>query len=266
MPSAMDRVFSAVGNAVSAVTGGNRTDPGAAANTTIPGQAANVQSDGSIKAIPAAATGDQSPLVEYKDLFVNDPAKPDVGVPNPMPSFTLDPNKIQATAAAMDFTKDISSEEVKAMYPHMEESAARKVLNKIGANSFVTNFTTGAQTMEAAMARQTKDFTEKTIPEVIRRQQAAQLSEDQPLKNDPATSAVFNLLEQQFANKYPQASPAQIAKHTQDYFSGMMGAAAKGQGKQMVDIPKPRAEATDWDDFIQDDFGPGALFGGSNFN
>lgn len=261
----MDRVFSAVGNAVSAVTGGNRPTPGAVDNTTIPGNA-NVNSDGSVKAIPAAATGDESPLVNYKDLFVNDPAKPDVGIPNPMPSFSLDPTKISATAAAIDFTKDISSEEVKAMYPHMEESAARKVLNKIGAKSFETNFTVGAQTMEGAMARQTKDFTEKTIPEVIRRQQAAQLSEDQPLKNDPATSAVFNLLETQFSNKYPQASPAQIAKHTQDYFSGMMSAAAKGQGKQMVDIPKPRQEAVDWDDFIQEDMGTNALFGGGAFN
>src|ERR1700749_951458 len=108
--SAMDRVFGAVSNAVRTVTGGGNpaaVDP-SQVNNTIPGQGNNIHSDGSIKAIPPEAKGDQSPLANYTDLFKDDPSKPTVvGPANPMPNFALDPTKINEVAATIDFTSDV---------------------------------------------------------------------------------------------------------------------------------------------------------------
>lgn len=259
MASPMDRVFQSMGNVAQRVMGGGPTvDPSVAANTTIPNGNTPV-SNGTVVAIPPAGTGENSPLENYKDVFVNDPAKPAVGIPNPMPAFTLDQSKVKATAAGIDFTADISAEDLSVLYPGVPENAARAVLNKLGARGFETNFNIGTQSIEAAMNHQTKNFTEKTIPEVIRRQNISQLNAEQPLKINPATAPVFSMLEKQFADKYPNASAAEVAKHTQSYMEGMLGETAKATGKQVTSIPKAKEEM-DWSGFDDEFGGAGTIF------
>lgn len=258
--SAMDRVFGAVSSAVNKFTGNGNPDP-SQGNNTIPGPGNNVQSDGSVKAIPAAATGTESPLANYTDLFKNDPEKPTaVGPINPMPQFTLDQTKISEAAAKMDFTADISSAELATLYPGVDEAAARSALNKVGARGFVANFTAGGQALETAMSRQTNDFMTKTIPEIVRRENTQMLTRDLGYANDPMTAPVFNMLKEQFTNKHPDATPAQIADHTQKYMTEMFKSGAKLNGQEIRNTPRQPKGATDWDDFIEEPSGASAIF------
>lgn len=260
MASAMDRIFSSMANVGNRVLGRETgvTDP-SQDNSTVPGPGTNILSDGSVKAIPAVSTGNESPMAEYKDLFVNDPAKPVVGIPSPMPSFALQPDKLSAASSGIDFTASITAAEVAEVFPGVPEAAARTILNKMGAKNFEATFTAGTRTMEEAMSRQSRDLTDKTIPEVIRRQAIASLNGEQPLKINPATAPVFSMLENQFAGKYPNASAAEIAAHTQKYMEGMMGEVATSTGKQVTAIPKQKQEM-DWTGFDEDTMGAGAIF------
>lgn len=262
MASAMDRIFSSMSNAANKVLGGGVTpnpDP-SIGNNTIPGAGNNVHSDGTVKAIPAEAKGDQSPLANYSDLFKDDPDKPALGIPSPMPNFSLDQAKLAAAANSIDFTKDISAEEVAAVFPGVPEAQARTVLNKMGAQNFAATYGAGTGAMEAAMSRQSKDLQEKTIPEIIRREQATMMTRDLGYAKDPMTAPVFAMLKDQFTNKNPDATPAQIADHTQKYMAKMFEAGVGISGKKIVEQPKQRQSDTNWDDFVQDDFGPGAIF------
>lgn len=259
MASPMDRIFQSMGNVAAKVMGGGTTvDPSVAANTTIPNQNTPA-SNGTVVAIPPAGEGDKSPLGNYKELFVNDPDKPALGIPSPMPNFALDPTKLNAAANSIDYTADITSAELAVLYPGVAESAARGALNKIGARGFEATYGAGTGAMEAAMKQQSRDLESKTIPEVIRRQNISQLNGEQPLKINPATAPVFNMLETQFANKYPNASAAEIAKHTQSYMEGMLGETAKATGKQITSVPKAKNEM-DWSAFDDEFGGAGTIF------
>lgn len=262
--SAMDRVFSTIANTANKVLGGNQsgqaTDP-SQTNNSIPGPGNNVQSDGSVKAIPAAATGTESPLANYTELFKDDPDKPAMrGVPDAMPTFAFDATKVAQAAKDIDFTAGITSAEIAEVYPGIPEATARKLLNSVSAKQFETNFGVTAQGIQTAMQRQTTALTDTTIPEIIRRQQASQLTGDVSYSKDPMTAPVFDMLKDRFTNKYPDATPAQIADHTQKYMEKMFETGVAASGKKIVNQPKQRQADTDWDDFVQDDFGSGAIF------
>lgn len=261
--SAMDRVFGAVSNAVNAVTGrgGQQGNDPSQVNNTIPGPGNNVNSDGSVKAIPVASTGSESPLDNYSDLFKNDPDKPAMrGVPDAMPTFAFDSTKVAAAAKDIDFTRDISAADIAEGFPGVPEATARRLLNSVSAKQFETNFGVTAQGIETAMKRQTTALTDTTIPEIIRRENTTMMTRDLGYSKDPMTAPVFNMLKDQFTNKYPDATPSQIADHTQKYMAKMFESGVNMNGQKIVKQPKQSKGDMDWDGFLEEPTGVQALF------
>ncbi len=211
-------------------------------NTPIP--------NGNTPGIPAVAAN-KSPLEEYKNLWEPPKEGEQVGIPSAVPNFALDPAKLQSTAQGIDFTAGISAEKLRQVFPGSDENGVREILNAIGRNSFSNTYAGGVKTIEAAMQNQDKTLTEKTIPELLRRNSiSTQLSESNVLFNDPATAPMLKMLERQFADKYPTASAAAIREHTTNYWNSVIEKSATSQGKQLLDVPKDRKNnETDWVDW-----------------
>jgi len=213
------------------------------ANPTVPNANTPV-SDGSVPGLPDQ-TKSVSPLDGFKTLF-DPPAKdkPE-GIPSAVPNFNLDP-----ATAKIDFTAGIPAEKLAAAFPGSDPKAVQEILQAIGRTSFEQNFTIGAKTMEGAITRQTENLTTKTLPELLRREDASQLAKaSSELFTHPATATIMTTLQTQFANKFPAATPEQIKQYTIDHFNAMMGVHAKEQGLQVVKAP-PVAKDTDWNDWV----------------
>lgn len=220
-----------------------------AANATVPTPNAPGP-DGSMPAFPKVDNGTKSPMAEYAELF-NPPKEGEQqgGIPRAVPTFALDPAKLNSVAQTIDFTSGISAEKLSAAFPGGDQEVMKEILNSIGRESFRQNFSIGVKTVESAMTEQTNNLTSKTIPELLRRNEIGSLNRSaSTLFSDPATKPVMEMLETQFANKYPAASPQQIRDYTADHFNKMVGVSVKEQGMEMVKRPEQtQNKEIDWD-------------------
>lgn len=224
---------------------------GVANNPTVPNPAAP-GSDGTMVAIPPKAQGTESPFDAYKDLWKPPAQGEQVGIPNALPDFALDPAKLKSFADGVDFTSGIPTETLMSALKG-DEKALRGIFNEVGRRGLQENFTVGLKTVEGAMKRQTDNLTSKTIPELLRRQNISELNRSSSdLFANPAIAPVLTMLENQFANKFPSATPEQIRDHTANYWKETMSAYAGATGKQLVDVPKQEAggQNTDWDRWV----------------
>lgn len=220
----------------------------AAGNTLVPGPNTPA-SDGKIAAIPATAQGTKSPLDEYKELF-NPPKEGESrGIPNAVPDFALDPKQLAQVAGSIDYTIGISAEKLAAAFPGSDPNAIKEILNSVGKTALENNFSLGVRTIEGAMTRQTANLTDKTIPEMLRRQEASSLNQRaSELFTNPATATIMKSLETQFADRFPAATPQEIRDHTVKHFNGMMQIGAREQGMDLVPTPKQAGgNDVDWD-------------------
>jgi hypothetical protein len=251
--SIMDRIF---GTKTEAPPGNTTVtnsgvDPSlAAGNTTLPNPNAP-GSTGQIAAIPTKAEGSKSPFEEYKDLWQPPKEGEKTGVPNPLPPFALDPKQLETVAKGIDFTAGITSEQLQEAFPGVKETSARAILNSMHQTSFMNTFSTGLKTVEGAMTHQTKVLTEKTLPEMLRRNNASELNRSSTdtasLFSDPATAPLAMNLERQFTDKYPAASPEQIRDYVGDFFGRMMEQTAKDRGYKLEKVVTQGEQTKDVD-------------------
>lgn len=213
-------------------------------------------SDGKVNAFPPTATGPKSPLEEYAELF-NAPkdGEPHPGIPDALPNFAIDPDKLAEIANGIDFTNGTTTEQLKAAFGEgINEEAVRSVLNTMHRNNLQQTYSSGVKTIGLAMTHHNKMLTDKTIPELMRRN--AVPASNAELFTNPATKPMVDMLQERFANQYPQASPEQIRQHTDKYLTEFVrtGAASLGMG----DIIKPNARQQkqimdqDWSSFGDD--------------
>lgn len=186
----------------------------AATNPLVP-SIATPKSDGTVGAIPAAGAGDKSPLAEYEKLWLNDPAaKPAASMAIPIP---VDATKVQQQASKLDFTKAIPAE-LLAQITKGDSAAMLQAINLVGQSSFAASAATTAKIVEGALAQQEKIFNEQVLPAALKKHGVqSQLSDNNPIFQDPAVAPLISMVAAQFQAKFPSATTAEITQKAREY-------------------------------------------------
>lgn len=214
------------------------TDP-SKGNPLVPGNA-TPQSTGSLTAIPAAATGDASPLEGFKDLWLNDPnAKKPASLEVSIP---VDQVKIMEAARKYDFTKAISPETMVKLSKG-DPAAIADAINQAAQAAFAQASGSTARIVEGALNRQAEVFNNEVLPAALKKHAvASSLRTESPIFNDPAVTPLLSMVEAQLQNKYPQASAQEITTKAREYLLATSGAIMGTSDTQMV-VDKPTAGA-----------------------
>lgn len=135
----------------------------------------------------------------------------------------IDATKFGAMLEKMDFTKNISQEERKAIEAGGEGAvnAMMGVLNKSHRHSFATMMNATNKMVEGAFQGAQEKFM-KSIPDHVRDMMVTtELSGSNPLMTNPAFKPTVEGVRKQFQGKYPKANPNEITKAVNAYFDKM---------------------------------------------
>ena len=226
----------------------------AVTNQTVPGDKniADVSKSDPLAIQAGKVDGGESPLSNYAELWkIEDKDKPVNAQEALTPNFTLDPKKVAEAARTVDYAKLVPAEIMtKAMSG--DAAAMSQMLNAVTQAATANAGMNTAQIVQAALAHQAKKFVE-ILPQQVRNQQVSQqVSQDHPIFQNPAAAPMVSMLKDQFAVKYPLATPAEISKHTSDYLTEFV----KSLGGSMPDPAMQAAQATkeagtmDWEKFL----------------
>lgn len=183
-------------------------------NTTVP-NANTPSSDGSMKAIPVAATGTASPLENYKALW--EAPSTTVSMQDLVPTIIADPAQMQAAAAKMDFSKAMNPELVtKALAG--DAASFMAVINSVAQAGFAQAATTSVNITKAALVEQAKSFETKYAPNMLRNASIQDaVTSGVALAADPAAAPIVDAVRRQLSNMFPNATATEIADHTNRY-------------------------------------------------
>lgn len=228
--------------------GGNPTVPGG------PGSVAPPTGVAAPAAFPVPATGDASPLAQFDKLWETDPNSPN----NPgrlLPVLNLDPTRLGQAAANIDFTKQLPAELI-AKIQSGDSGSILEALNKVAQFGFANALAGSGELVKQAFGTAQTNLEGHMLPAAIRQANISSAMQENPAFQDPAMKPIMSMLQSQLAQKYPTATPAEIASFAQQYMSGMAQQVVKGAGGQV--LPKEtvqqqqqlQAPAQDWEKYF----------------
>lgn len=232
-------------------------------NTTVPGQTTPT-SDGSVKAIPAAGTGEKSPLEKYQDLW-KAPDKQegsDNGTANLVPQFNIDPSKLAEAATKIDFLSGVPAEKLAEAMTNPE--VFKEILNNGLRNAFINSATTSGSLIQSSLGNAEEVLRNKILPESYKSQAVRASLAENPVFQSSAVAPVVAMVQQQLQLKHPTASAKEIADMAIEYVQGVSNAVVTGSGGQITrnqgnsgsrsGMISKRAE-TDWTEWLAADNG-----------
>lgn len=198
--------------------------------------------DPSTNQMPANQASDsgKSPMDNYQDLWQN--KHNDTAAPSK--TFNLD--RLPELVNQMDFTKSVTPEQLQQISAGGQEAmtAFAQVLSAVSRDTYAQSTATTANMVEAAVAKARQEF-EASLPSAVRQAQAVDTVKQQnPLVSDPAFSPVVSAVTSQFLKRFPEATPADINSHINNYFDMMAGKLSSA--KQASEPSKD----TDWSQFF----------------
>ena len=206
--------------------------PGAAPNGVVPAPAAD-------------ANVDTSPLAQYKELWDDVPV--DQNNPTtPSGNLALTQENVSKIVGKVDFTQSVTPEALAAITGGGEEAvtALASVINAVGQQSLTQATLVSNKLAEQAMER-ALEARDARIPSMIRDANASShLAETNPVFTNPAVKPVIEATQQQLQAKFPNATPAELTKMTQDYITAM--------GEAFAPPPAPAVGAgeTNWETYL----------------
>lgn len=162
---------------------------------------------------PAAA----SPLDQFKTVWEPTPAaKPDPNAPTPP-----DPQKIMQAATQVDFTKVIKPEQLQAIAKGGEEAvqAFAQSIQSVAGAIYGQSMVATTKIVENAVATAEQRFNERLPQAVSRTSSRELLSQENPAFQNPAVAPLVEMVHSQLAQKYPNASAAELAKLSKEYMA-----------------------------------------------
>lgn len=235
------------------------TPASVAANPTVPDPGSK-QNDGSVAAFPVISKEpDKNPLDAYADLWKVDTKNvPGAGhEPSMVPQLTVEPTKIMEVARTIDFTKGIAPELLDKAVKGDAESLVT-LINSAAQNAYAQGAMATTSIVKNAFTIQDQNFKQTVMPSVLRRHSINSEVQKVSIADNPAAAPMLQILEQQFATKYPTASPTEIREHAEQYLSGFAAEIVRGQGGTI--IPKdnsngnpfgvPARKEEDWERFF----------------
>lgn len=194
-----------------------------------------------------------SALDKHKDIWqtVVDPnAKPDDG----SLFGNLDAAKVMESARKVDFAKIVTPEDLKKIAAGGEDAAAvfLKALNGVAQTVYANSAIATTKIVEQAVATE-RQRAEARMPGMVRKLTASEnLREDNPIFSNPAVAPMVEAMTQQFQNKNPNASSAEIRTQVADYFDSIGVAFAPKQKESENSGKTGRApKSEDWSKFLE---------------
>lgn len=172
-------------------------------------------------------SAESDPLANYKDLWKVDPNAKSSPT---SPQLTIDPEKLNAAAKGIDFTKGLDPEMLRKASSGDSEAFAG-ILNSAAQSGFAQSTALSAQLVQRALDEQAKMFRETILPEALKRHEVSSgLREESAVYDNPAVSPVLQMIESSLHQKYPTASPKEIRDHALSYMDGLVETVGTSRG------------------------------------
>lgn len=187
----------------------------------------------------------KSPLDAYQELWKID----DKQAPAEEPLFNVDPAKLHEAAAQTDFTKVITPELRQKLAAGGEEAIAAnlEVMNKIAQANFAHSALATTKIVEQVVDKLAAKH-EAQIAAMLKQSKISDnLTQENPLLDNPAVAPLVKAMKDQFTAKYPNASPAEISTMTKDYFKQVATVFSPAQPTNSAQEGTP---AYDWSNFL----------------
>jgi len=195
---------------------------------TVPSNQGNIPAELSIATNPdgtpviPSVVKDESPLAPFKSLWENAPVDPNK--PADTPAYTAPTlEEIQKAVGKADFSSNFTSEQLAAASSGGEgaQEALMQLLNSVGQQSLAQATMVSSKLNEQAMSAAIAEQVAK-MPDLVRAQTVqTHLKDTNPLFDSPAIKPVIAATQQQLQTKFPNATPSEITKMTQDYIVAM---------------------------------------------
>lgn len=187
-------------------------------------------------------------LDNFKDLW--NPPKEGEGPETFDPSklFQVDPEKIQQGVSQLNFTSAVTPELLARIQAGGDDAikANLEIMNKVGQQAFMQSMLASSKLVEAALTKANSHLDSRIEQRTKQLQVSSSLRESNPALTHPAAAPLVSALEQQFAVKYPQATPAEITRLANEYLANF---AQLASGKKEAPANSSNQEM-DWEKFL----------------
>lgn len=178
-----------------------------------------------------ASTDTASPLDEFKDLWQN-VANSETDTPEGVLG-NIDPKQIMAAASKVNFAKVITAEDIAAIQAGGDGATAAlgRALNSTSQAVYAQAALAASKLIEQSSSKIEERILSKLPDQVRRNLLDNNMVEDNAAYSHSAAAPLVQLVQNQLATKYPNATPSQLKKMAQDYFSNTFKAINGDQSK-----------------------------------
>jgi len=200
----------------------------------------------------------KNPLDQFSDIW--QPPKGADGKPIPKPDtklFNIEPAKFFEHAAKQDFRKFVKPETLARIAKGGDDgnAAMSDLIQDLGSNIFATSALASTKMIEKAMETQKQQF-ESSLPELFKKLNLGEnLRTKNPALNHPAAQPIVEALKTTLAQRYPEASAAELQETAETFLSTF---ASEVGGKKSLGDDKGSGSGRkspgdqDWSSFLPD--------------
>lgn len=199
----------------------------------------------------------KSPFAEFEKLW--EPATGPDGKPLQVtkePLYNVDPKQVMEAAQRTDFRSVASKEQLEKMAAGGADgiAAMMDVMQAMSASVYANAAVAATKIAEQGISKAMSQA-ESRLPGVIRNQQLSEsLVKNNPALQDPAVRPLVDLVRNQFAQKFPNATSAELESMANDYML-KAGSAFNptAQKQQQQEEQRQQAAGSEWDKFFAED-------------
>lgn len=219
----------------------------------------NTQQNGDVTAFQHSNTQDpnaepQSPLDKFNELFTIDPNKEKDKPQEPGKFFNVKKEELESTVRGLDFIpNDEAGKELLAKVQSGDMSALPSLLNMVVQNSYLQQTDLSRNLMEM-LGSQVMQRMESTLPEKLRSYSSkTELANSNQMFKHAGARPMIEAISSQFQQKFPDASPKEIASMTDEYLQAFAASVGKGDEQNREGGNRSGQEnKLDWQDFFSD--------------
>ncbi len=211
-----------------------------------PGQTATSLQTAPNGVVPANSDG-QSPLDKFKDIW--QPTQTDPNAPKPAGPVTAD--QIMEAAGKVDFSKVLAQEDLAKIAAGGQDAivALSNVLNKTMQTSYGHSAFAATKLVEQAVS-QAEDRFAARLPSLINQQSSKNaLLADNPAFKNPAVSPIVEMIHNQLTERFPTATPNEIAQMAKEMMAGAAQVFNPKQNQVAADKSK-QPQGEDWSNYV----------------
>lgn len=199
-----------------------------------------------------AGNAQASPLDAFSKLWEN-PTNQQGNNSDYKPLFgTPDVAKLTEQVGKMNFADRVNPELLqKAMSG--DAQSMLQVLNGVGQSAFQQAFLANSQMTDKAFQANLPTIQKSMESQYTKLRANETFAGANPAFSHPAVKPLFEFMQAQFQQQFPNATPQEIATHTQNYFTqvgGLFNQKSDGSGNNSATSSGKREDGTDWANFF----------------